>query len=991
MTQFRIYLLGSPRFERNGVNINLDTRKASALIAYLAIAKQRQSRDSLAALLWPEFDETHARATLRRTLSTLNKALDGPYLEVSREYISLNFNAGIWIDVDEFHHLLSECRSHNHLPAETCSKCLEPLTTAVKLYGGDFLAGFSLRDSSTFDDWQFYQADSLRRDFTSTLERLVQCHSTSGNFESAITYAQQWLALDRLNESAHRLLMQLYAWNGQQSAALHQYRECVQVLERELGVGPLESTTRLYQAIKEHQISPSPATIDVSTKASETRMVHVSPSRMNTSIDAATTAQTFILQTNYPLVGRSHELSKLKQTYDDIHTVGCLMLLEGEAGIGKTRLAEEFLANAQSKGAIVISARCYEGETQFAFGPIVAGLQATLAEDAAEQRLKDILLPWLSEAARLLPELYTYRADIPLPLPLDSPGAQSRFFEGLKQMLYAICKGEVPGIIFFDDIQWADSATLDLLNYLVRRLREQPVCLLVTLRNKQASNDNRLHQLRNEALRAGNATIVSLSRLNLMSVRELVLSTSIHGEALNEGFIERLFQETEGLPFFLIEYLLAITNGVLSAESENWSPPGSVRELLHSRLKAVSETGRQLLGTAAVIGRSFDFDTLREVSGRTEEESVNALEELIAQGLVEEVDVSVSERALNYDFSHERLRSLVYEETSLARRRLLHRRVAEALIGHTRENRMFGMVAGQIAYHFEKSGNEALAAEYFKLAGDHARSLYANAEALTHYRMALALGYTDAANLHECIGDLYTLSGEYSNAIKSYETAAALCAPTALVKVEHKLGNVYERLGEWDLAESHYETTLHIFGQVGSEGERAKVYADWSLAAYHRGQIERAINLAKQALDLAEVAQDTRALAQVHNILGILASKQQRPEEAQHHLEQSLALAEELNDMSLRIAVLNNLALVCKSYGEIDRAIALTQDALALCESQGDLHREAALYSNLADLFHENGNAEAAMSYLKKSVSIFADIGEEVGTMRPEIWKLVEW
>src|SRR5438034_2141379 len=251
-------------------------------------------------------------------------------------------------------------------------------------------------------------------------------------------------------------------------------------------------------------------------------------------------------------------------------------------------------------------------------------------------------------------------------------------------MLYALCKGELPGIIFFDDIQWADSATLDLLNYLVRRLREQPVCLLVTLRNRQALNDNRLNQLQNEALRAGNATVVSLSRLNFMNVRELILSTPFHSEAINEGIIERLYQETEGLPFFLIEYLLAISNGVLSVESENWSPPGSVRELLHSRLKAVSETGRQLLGAAAVIGHSFDFDILREVSGRGEEETINALEELIAQGLVEEVDAGVNERALKYDFSQERLRSLVYEETSLARRRLLHCSAAEALIWHTR-------------------------------------------------------------------------------------------------------------------------------------------------------------------------------------------------------------------------------------------------------------------------------------------------------------------
>ena len=991
MTQLRIYLLGFPRFERDGENIDLDTRKASALIAYLAIAKQRQSRDTLATLLWPEFDQVHARATLRRTLSTLNKALGGPWLEISREYINLHFNAGIWVDVDEFHSHLSECQTHGHLPTETCSRCLKPLSAAVELYGGDFLAGFSLRDSSNFDDWQFYQADSLRRDFTSALERLVQCYSTSGNLESAIKYAQQWLALDRLNESAHRLLMELYAWNGQQSAALHQYRECVQILDRELSVGPLESTTRLYQAIKEHQISLSPAMQHGTTGTSDSRLIPISLFQMTTPEDISTNSQTFSFQTSYPLVGRSKELLTLKQAYDGIHSVGHLMLIEGEAGIGKTRLADEFLTKAQSKGAIVISARCYEGETQIAYGPIVAGLHATLTLEGAEEKLKDIPLPWISEAARLLPELSMYRTGISSSLPLDSPGAQSRFFEGLKQVLYALCKGELPGIVFFDDIQWADSATLDLLSYLARRLREQPVCLLVTLRSRQALNDNRLQLLRNDALRAGNATIVSLSRLNLLSVRELVLSTPLHTETFNDEFIERLYQETEGLPFFLIEYLMAITNGVLSTESENWSPPGSVRELLYSRLNAVGETGRQLLGAAAVIGRSFDFDTLREVSGRGEEETVNALEELIAQGLVEEVDAAATERTLKYDFSHERLRSLVYEETSLARRRLLHRRVAEALIGHLRGNRLPGNLAGQIAYHYEKSGDERLAAEYFKLAGDHARSLYANAEALTQYRMALALGYTDAATLHESMGDLYTLLGEYSNAIKSYETAAALCAPTALANVEHKLGNVYDRLGEWDLAESHYETALHILGSVGSEGERAKVYVDWSLAAHHRGQIERAINLAKQALDLAEDAQETRALAQVHNILGILASNQQKPEEARHHLEQSLALAEELNDMSVRIAVLNNLALVCKSNGEIERAIALTQDALALCESLGDLHREAALYSNLADLFHENGNEEVAISYLKRSVSIFAEIGEDVGIMRPEIWKLVEW
>jgi tetratricopeptide (TPR) repeat protein len=370
---------------------------------------------------------------------------------------------------------------------------------------------------------------------------------------------------------------------------------------------------------------------------------------------------------------------------------------------------------------------------------------------------------------------------------------------------------------------------------------------------------------------------------------------------------------------------------------------------------------------------------------------VVALEELIAQGLVEEVRGGANEQTLNYDFCHEQLRALVNEETSLARKRLLHRRVAETLVNRMRENRSTGMLAGQIAYHYQMAGNEAAAAEYFKLAGELARSLYANAEALAHLRMALALGHPDAAALHVSIGDLYTLLGEYGNALKSYETAAALCAPPALANVEHKIGNVYERRGEWDQAESHLEAALAAIEEGGPSGERARIYADWSLAAYHRGQVDQAMNLAEQALGQAEAAHDVQALAQAHNIVGMLASKQQKLEEAQHHLEQSLALAEELNDPSVRVAALNNLALVCRTGGAIERAIKLTQDALALCVSQGDRHREAALHNNLADLFHAAGNSEAAMSHLKQAVSIYAEIGVEEGTVRTEIWKLADW
>jgi tetratricopeptide (TPR) repeat protein len=499
--------------------------------------------------------------------------------------------------------------------------------------------------------------------------------------------------------------------------------------------------------------------------------------------------------------------------------------------------------------------------------------------------------------------------------------------------------------------------------------------------------------------------------------------------ALPETIGEQLHRETEGLPLFLFEYL----NTIAAEGAQDWALPSGARDLLRARLAAVSETGWQLLTTAAAIGRSFDFDTLRAASGRGDEETVTGLEALIGQGLVVEArNIEIrdwrfeQEGAISnlqspvsspvYDFSHEKLRALVYEETSLARRRLLHRRVAEALAGHGRHE--IGALAGQIAHHYRLAGQESLAAEYFKLAGEHARALYANTEALAHFRAALALGHPAAAALYIAIGDLQTLTGDYGAALMSYETAAALCDPDALAEIERKLGQIHDRRGEWDLAESHVRAALAALGdpaenqvesvvsspspvetsrelQTTDHGlrttERARLYADWSLIAHHRGQPDRALDLGHRALDLAQHAGDTRTLAQVHNILGILGRSQSDLDSASHHLALSLALAETLDDPGIRVAALNNLALARGASDDITGALELAETALALCISQGDRHREAALRNNLSDLLYAAGQPDAAMTHLKRAVAIFAEIGLESGDIQPEIWKLVEW
>ncbi len=1034
MSGLSINLFGPPRIELAGVPINVDTRKAIALVAYLAVTHQQHSRDSLATLLWSENDQPHARAALRRTLSSLNKALGQRWLDIERETLGLNFHSGIQIDVHEFRGRLAQCSTHGHAPGEACSACIQPLTAAIALYADDFLAGFSLRDSPGFDDWQFYQGDTLRREFTGALERLTRCQSAQQHFDAAITSARRWLSLDKLHEPAHCQLMALYAWNGQRAAALQQYRECVQALEQELGVSPLEATTHLYQRIKENNIpslppplpSPTPETVGArfiasASPSSSTTTPSLAPSVASIErADQGEQAESHVngdgsrytdgsenghngsghegggrdesrpyASTVYPLVGRADEWAAMLQTYQSINGGGRAIVLEGDAGIGKTRLAGELLAYGRNRGAEVIAARCYEGEMQLAYAPISSALRAAFARKREDKLLDALPASWLSEALRLLPELAISRSGLSTPPPLDSPGAQTRFYESIRQLMLALCAGDSPGILFFDDLHWADGASLDWLSYFTRRLHEHPVCLLLAWRGTQPARGTPLHQLFIEAQRTGHATILSLSRLGESSVRELVQSVG----ALNRtpDFVERLYAETEGIPFFLIEYLTAIEKGVLNTTQSDWSLTGGIRDLLSSRLSAVDEIGWQLLNTAAVIGRSFDFDILREASGRSEVETVTALEGLTAQGLVVEVQRHADAQSLTYDFSHEKLRTLVYEETSLARRRLLHRRIAETLASHPRAHRESAALAGQIAQHYHLAGNDAAAAEYYKQAGDYARSLYANAEAIAHLQLALALGHPDTIALHEAIGDLYTLLGDYNHALTSYERAAAPGAPDTLSRIEHKLSNVYMRRGEWELAESHLEDALRQSEATNQREQQASIYADWSLTAHRRGQSQQALEFAQHALELAEANNDTLAMAQAHNMLGMLASHQGDTQGALHHLAQSLALAEKLGDPAMQAAALNNLAQAHRASGDTERALSLTQSALALCVSQGDRHREAALHNNMADLLHSAGQTEAAMQHLKQAVSIYAEIGVEAGTVQPEIWKLSEW
>ena len=626
-----------------------------------------------------------------------------------------------------------------------------------------------------------------------------------------------------------------------------------------------------------------------------------------------------------------------------------------------TRLGEELLEHARSRGAVTAGVRCFEGESSLAYGPTIEMLRSALGQGD----LTAVPAGSLPEVSRLLPELGD-----PSSTSLDSLGAQARFFEALVDALLAAMGSERPGVVFLDDVHWADEASLEVLAYLVRRLEGRPIFILMSWRADEAAAGHPLHQLLTEAARTGFALVVTVSRLTPSDVAELVAAAGASAD-----LAERLHEETGGVPFFVVEYLDALSASGLERDAE-WSVPVGVRDLLRSRLSTASEIAAQILTAAAAIGRSFDFETVRDASGRGDEETVAALEELIGKGIVVEQDGS-------YDFRQRQMRSHVYDETSLARRRIVHRRVAEALATPPQQSRALS----SIAEHYRLAGCDADAAEHYRLAGEHDRDLHANTEALAHLRAALA--HPDAGPLHEAIGDLLTLAGDYPAALTSYETAAATAGENHIGRLEHKLGVVHERRGEARLAESHFEAAFSALGD-SDHAARARVAADRSLSAHRQKRPDVALAHAEEALSLAEYAGDELGLAQAHNMLGILAGGRGDRAGAQRHLEESLRLASESAYPGPRVAALNNLALAYGRDGDLVKALELTREALELCASLGDRHREAALHNNLADLLHAAGQRVEALSHLKEAVTIFAEIGAE-DEMEPEIWKLVEW
>jgi DNA-binding SARP family transcriptional activator/tetratricopeptide (TPR) repeat protein len=922
-----IRLLGPPEIFVDGAPLVVDTRKAVAILALLGAEGRAFARDELAALLWPDADEPAAHGALRRTLSTL-RAATGDTVLVDRTRVALA-PAGVRVDVAELERL-----------AGSDARC--SLAAAAALARGPFLAGFNLRDSADFDDWRAARAVALERTVMTVLDRLSTAHETAGDQSAAIGVASRRLDLDPLDEAGHVRLMDLFVRSGDRGAARRQYRLCVASLDRELGVAPLESTTARYEALRDADVPVEPPT------TTSPPAVRVAP-----YADEAAPSAT-------ALVGRDVAMDELLTAYGAMSDGrGRIAAITGEAGIGKTRLGEALVDQIRSRGGTVLEARAYVGERGIAYGPIVELLRSGIADPGAMERLQASGVR--PELARLLPAVDPGRR--PSRASADGPGAHARLVSAIAEGLTALIGRSVPGCLWIDDLAWADGATLEALAYLVPRLAGRPVFVLLSWRPEDLDETTAAVVGR---LVAPPALVVELGRFDRVAVAELAAPATS-----DPAVIDRLLEASEGLPLYVVEALAA---GDLALATM----PLGVRAVLRARLATARETAAQVLAAASVIGRSFDLATVRHASGRSEGETVDALDESLRRGLIREAGAG-------FDFAHGGLRDLAYESTSLTRRRLLHRRVAEALrldLAGSGRNDLSRLTL--IAAHERDGGRTAEAAEAFRLAGARAAAIFATREAIDHDETALALGHPDVAGLRGAIGRLRTRLGDYAGAITALEAAAAAADDTDLPEIERLIAGAQLRRGDLVAAARHLEAALDGATNPASV---ARILVDQSVVLRLGGDLPGALGAARRALNAATEAQDAAGVGAAHRSLGLIALDSGDPEAARVESRRAVD-AGDPTDPAARIAALTGLALAEAGAGDVEAGLRHGAAAVELCRQIGDRHLEGAVENHLADILHAARREDDAMVHLRRAVEAFAEVGGDPIAADAGIWML---
>ena len=865
------------------VEVILDGRRLGAFnslrlqrfLALIALRTDLQHRSRLAFELWPDSTERQARTNLRKLLHDFRHSLPdiAQFVQVDNEIVRWIPTGSSEVDVLRFRDAMAA----------------GDLELAVRLYSGDLLP-------ACYDDWVLAERAKLRAEAYGVLVRLANEAAGRDDHEATIRHAQCAIDLEPTDEAAVRIQMEAHLALGDRGGALRSYHRYAEVLERDLELEPGEAIGAIYRQL-----------------------------RANTPHREELQGEDVAPVAEVPFVGRHLELDQLNQAWIAAREGRAhLVLLSGEPGIGKSRLALELGRRVRAEGHVVASARAYEAAGRLPWGPVIDLLRS----GALRSHIDTLGSVWRAELARLLPELLE-ASPAPAPSRAGDLAQRHRLFDAVSRAIV----GDRPRLLIIDDLQWCDAETIEVIGFVVRSGPTAPVLIVGTVRAEEIPEHHPLVGLIDALGHDQAVTTVPLEPLDEATTATLAARLR-NTEEIDPELAARLWVETEGNPLFVIEMLRA---GV-SPEGSRAALTPTMRAVLGTRLGQLPDGARRLAEVAAVIGRSFSVGLLVSATGIGEPELVDQLDELWRRRIIRD-------QGLTYDFSHDKLRTVAQEMLSPARRRQLHRAVAEAIAVEFRHD--LEAASPQLAAHYDQAGMVEPAIDAYRVAGARAVAVSALDEAVTMFRRALSLlaevppsPDRDALELGIRIAlgsPLVALEGYGSHgAHQLYERALSLCRKL------HRAGDppILRGLGLARLQGCRFDECSEL-GQALVDHEShdpiAKTEGQYLLgvSAFWRGDLARARQYLEGAIEaydlphrhqhLALYAQDPKAVCLVRLAwVDLWAGDAGRADE---RARSALELAVDLDHLMTLWYVLTYAAIIAAESEDLVRLAELLEEA----------------------------------------------------------------
>ncbi|MCX7690239.1 AAA family ATPase [Thermoflexus sp.] len=913
----RVALLGPPQIEWQNVTFWRSRRaKTLSLLAYLLLRRESPvPRDRIAFALWPDIPKEKALANLRRHLHDLLRALppaptDRPWVLITHQFIQWNPEASLWLDLAEF---------------ERLSQRREDWARAVALYRGDLLEGVDE------EEWLLIEREHWRNRFLACLEGLILDAHQRRDYAQAIAAARRLLTADPFHESALRRLMMLRYETGDRAGALSEYAAFAQRLRQEMRVDPMEETQLLYQIIARGDPLPT----------SEPLPAIEGPSRIR-----------------FPLVGRQREMRALQERWRQAtQGKGGVILIGGEAGIGKSRLAAEFASWAEAQGGRVLKGFTAPEESQ-PYEALLAALQPVLSL-VSSFRLSPTHRALL---ASLSPE-ESVKAPPRRQEPLDPERERLRLFDALSAFLEGLSRPR-PLLIILEDLHRAGADTWSLLTFLGLRAGRQRLLFLGTFRSEEIGFTHPMRQARRRLQSEGCMLWLDLAPLDVADVRVMLRE---YPEAQAEA--EWLWKYSGGNPFFLIEMLYEfLTRHALfssSASLEATVPLERARAMLAPRLQRLSPEARALAQIAAVCGMAFDPELLAAMSGWAEARILDALETLLDHRLIEEAGGTPPFR-----FRHYLIQQAIYSLVPTSIRTRYHRRAARLLLELYPAQR--GELAGTIGHHWERGGEAALAARWFLEAARHALQLYAGQEARRWLEQGLTLAKDPALRfdllaLHEEILARAGASAEWEADLNEMaQLAQRLQDPERAYQALHRQVLFYRARGQRD-REREAIDRLRLWLETADEQTRRERYSSLLQAEGVYAMLVGEYSRARQCLEEALAHDQARGDASAQIVSLCLLAEASLHEgdfkRAERYLQYATERFREHEERFVILRTTQTYARMAFARQRFDQALEASQQALELARALGDRVGEAdallQLAATQARLFRP-GEAEAA-------------------------------